>query len=121
MDSTDSMVPVTWYAYQDLGSSIASDGPVDAGEAGIDIPDDVLAWAAGHGWDCDNPDVYVLVATEADAPAGPIIGQLAVMDGTVSEADATRITAQLAQERAVREERASERRDQEEWEREVHG
>jgi hypothetical protein len=94
-------VPVIWYVYSDLGD-VATDGPVNPEEAGISIPGDILEWAGSHGLSEDDPDVYVLVATDDDAPYGGIAGQLAAREGTVSARDARLITALLERERASR-------------------
>lgn len=48
---------------------------VEPGQAGLDIPADVLAWAEGHGLSDDDPDVYLLVTTRT--AAGRIDGEIA--------------------------------------------
>ena len=82
-------------------------GPVDAvvpEPADVAIPAGVLEWAIGHGLSMDNPDVYVLVATEDEA--GEIPGEIAYRRGTVTYAEDQAIRAYLAQVRRDREEAA---------------
>jgi ribosomal protein L25 (general stress protein Ctc) len=69
---------------------------VEPGVAGVDIPDEILAWAAGHGLSMDDPDVYLLV-TPADE-AGSIDGEIAYRSGTVPAAVSDAIRAQLAED-----------------------
>lgn len=70
---------------------------VEPGPAGVDVPADVLGWAAGHGLDADTePDVYLLVATEDEA--GEITGEIAYRKGTVTYAEDQAIRGALIQE-----------------------
>ncbi|MBV2364245.1 helix-turn-helix domain-containing protein [Streptomonospora nanhaiensis] len=77
---------------------------VDPEPAGITIPTEVLSWAEGHGFSTDNPDVYLLVATEDDAE--DIDGEIDWMKTRVRTAEANKIRAALAARDAERGETA---------------
>lgn len=71
--------------------------------AGITVPAAVLEWAAGHGLDVDNPDVYLLVAPQKGAES--MDGEVAFMEGRLSDQEAVALAAALtaqADERAER-------------------
>jgi len=68
---------------------------VEPEPAGVGVPDDVAAWAASHGLHPDNPNVYLLVATEDEAQ-NDLPGEIDWMKGTVSYAGDMAIRAALA-------------------------
>jgi hypothetical protein len=61
--------------------------------AGITIPKDVLAWAQGHGLSLDDPDVYLLLAPQEGA--GDLPGEIAFMEGELSDTEAVALRAAL--------------------------
>ncbi|MEE1736409.1 hypothetical protein PUR49_07830 [Streptomyces sp. BE147] len=69
---------------------------VEPGRYSIDVPDEILTWAIGHGVSEDDPDVYLLV-TPADE-AGEIMGEIAYREGPISAADLTALRAALIHE-----------------------
>lgn len=85
--------PVYWSVCS--GSSDVRVAAVEPEAAGVGIPEDVAAWAAGHGWGLDDPDVYLLVATEDEAQAD-LPGEIAFIAGTVSYAEDQAIRAAVA-------------------------
>jgi hypothetical protein len=50
---------------------------VEPGPHGIDIPDDVLEWAEGHGLHEQDPGVYLLVVPADDADTEDVVGEIA--------------------------------------------
>jgi hypothetical protein len=99
-------VPVAWYV-MGAGDSGPAGLAVEPGEAGVDIPDDVLEWAEANGVDPDDPDVYMLVTTEANP--GGLSGARGWRDGTVSASDGARIDEARAQDEAWDRERRGRR------------
>ncbi|MFC9068722.1 hypothetical protein [Streptomyces harbinensis] len=69
---------------------------VEPGVAGVDVPEVILEWAAGHGLSVDDPDVWLGVTLASDA--GEVPGEIAYRDGAVSESDGEAIRRQLAGE-----------------------
>ena len=73
--------------------------------AGITVPAAVLEWAAGHGLDVDNPDVYLLVAPQKDAES--MDGEVAFMEGRLSDQEAVALAAALTVQADQRAERSA--------------
>jgi hypothetical protein len=97
------LTPVVWYVI--CGESPFSRA-TEPGEAGIDIPDGVLAWAEDNGLDADDPDVYLLVTPEDEAEVqGELTGQLACLPGSLPAEDVAAIRAVIAQDDAYRAEK----------------
>jgi hypothetical protein len=91
--------PVIWYVV--CGASPDSVGlAVDPGPSGVSVPDEILDWATGHGLSLSDPDVYVLVTDEENP--GPVTGQVASREGTVTADEAASISAARAEEVATR-------------------
>ncbi|MFB7763508.1 hypothetical protein [Streptomyces xiamenensis] len=66
---------------------------VEPGPAGVDVPDVILEWAAAHGLDESDPDVWLGVTLASDA--GKVPGEIAYRDGALSKEDGEAIAAQL--------------------------
>ncbi|MET9712562.1 hypothetical protein [Nocardiopsis alba] len=71
---------------------------VEPGVAGIDIPEAISAWAASHGLNEADPDVYLLVTPEDEA--GEVQGEIAYTTLTASRADADLVREALLIEQA---------------------
>lgn len=68
--------------------------------AGITVPQEVLDFAAGHGLGEDDPDVYLLVAPQEGAES--LDGEIAFMEGTLSDLEAVALRAALDAQEAER-------------------
>lgn len=68
------------------GSRAVDPRPLD-----VELPDEILEWAAGHGLHVDDPDVYMLV-TPADE-AGEVLGEVAYRYGRLPVAEVEKIRA----------------------------
>lgn len=90
-------VPVIWYV-MGTGDPGPAGLAVEPGAAGADIPGDVLEWAEAHGAGAD-PDVYLLVTTEANP--GWLGGALASREGLVTTGDGGRIDRARAEGEAL--------------------
>lgn len=62
---------------------------------GVTIPEEILEWAAGHGLDVENPDVYLLVTTQDEA--GEVIGEIAYTQASAPTSEAAAIRQALAE------------------------
>ncbi|MGX1301353.1 hypothetical protein RKD35_002841 [Streptomyces albogriseolus] len=81
-----------WFVVR--GASPGTDA-VDPGQAGVTVPDEVLDWAAGHGLDEQDPDVYLLVAPADVAPA-ELLGEVARHRTQLPPAEMRRVRRALA-------------------------
>ncbi len=68
---------------------------VEPGPHGIAVPDEVLAWAEGHGLNPSDPDVYLLVTLGEEV--GVVPGEIDYMEAPASAGDAARIRTALAE------------------------
>ncbi|WP_062215700.1 hypothetical protein [Streptomyces sp. NBRC 109706] len=69
---------------------------VEPGVAGINVPDEILTWAAKHGLSMDDPDVYLLVTPTEEA--GTVDGEIAYRELAMPAADLATVRAALDDE-----------------------
>lgn len=86
--------PVYWSVCS--GSGPGGVAAAEPAAAGVAIPQEIQLWAARYGLSADNPDVYLLVATEDEAQSD-VPGEIAFCKGTVTYAEDAAIRAHLAE------------------------
>lgn len=63
----------------------------DPGVAGIGIPDTVVDWACGYGFDVSDPDVWIGVVLDDQPDLCRAPGEIARIGGVVTSEDGRRI------------------------------
>ncbi|MCX4451625.1 hypothetical protein [Streptomyces sp. NBC_01789] len=66
---------------------------VEPGPAGVDVPDEILAWAGRHGLSDDDPEVYLLVTPRNEA--GEILGEIVWREYRATPDDMTALSNAL--------------------------
>lgn len=88
-------LPVYWSLCSGTFTADAGSAVVQPEAAGVDVPAGVLAWAESHGLAEDNPDLYLVVATE-DTAQVDVPGEVEWIKGTVTYAEDKAIRAAVA-------------------------